>query len=82
MNICTVRGILIGSRLQFEQINRAIEANEIHPVVDEKVFELSQVREAHGYMWDRKHYEKLCVKIEKQDRISRVVGLEGRIWSY
>lgn len=55
MNICTVRGILIGSRPQFEQINRAIVANEIHPVVDEKVFELSQVREAYGYMRDQKH---------------------------
>ena len=55
MNICTMRGILIGSRLQFQQIDRAIEANDIHPVVDEKVFELSQVREAYGYMWDQKY---------------------------
>ena len=77
MNICTVRGILIGSRLQFEQINRAIEANDIHPVVDEKVFELSQVREAYGYYVGSEALGKLCTKIERQDRISRAVGLEG-----
>ena len=77
-----MRGILIGSRLQFEQINRAIEANDIHPVVDEKVFELSQVREAYGYYVGSEALEKLCTKIERQDRISRAVGLEGRIWSY
>jgi len=47
-----VRGILVGSRLQFEQMKRAIEANDIHPVVDEKAFDLSQVRNAYEYMWD------------------------------
>lgn len=29
---------------------RAIEANNIHPVVDEKVFTLDQAREAYEYM--------------------------------
>jgi hypothetical protein len=29
---------------------RAIEANDIHPVVDEKVFTLEQAREAYEYM--------------------------------
>jgi NADPH:quinone reductase-like Zn-dependent oxidoreductase len=28
-NICTVRGILVGSRLQFEEMNKAVEANNI-----------------------------------------------------
>lgn len=46
-NICTVRGVLVGSRLQFEEMNRAVEANNIKPVVDEKVFKLEEVREAY-----------------------------------
>jgi NADPH:quinone reductase-like Zn-dependent oxidoreductase len=62
-NICTVRGILVGSRLQFEDMNAAIEANDLHPVVDEKVFELSELKEAYQYMWDQKHFGKLTIKI-------------------
>jgi NADPH:quinone reductase-like Zn-dependent oxidoreductase len=62
-NICTVRGVLVGSRLQFEEMNRAIEANDIHPVVDDKVFELSQLKEAYQYMWDQKHFGKLTIKV-------------------
>lgn len=62
-NICTVRGILVGSRLQFEAMNRAIEANDIHPVVDEKVFELKDLKEAYQYMWDQKHFGKLTIKV-------------------
>lgn len=64
MNICTVRGVLVGSRLQFEDMNRAIAANNIHPVVDEKVFTLDEARDAYQYMWDQKHFGKLCIKIE------------------
>jgi NADPH:quinone reductase-like Zn-dependent oxidoreductase len=63
-NICTVRGILVGSRLQFEEMNRAIEANDIKPVVDEKVFTLDEAKDAYQYMWDQKHFGKLCIKID------------------
>lgn len=49
-NICTVRGVLVGSRLQFEEMNRAIEANDMHPVIDAKVFKLEQLKEAYQYM--------------------------------
>jgi len=64
MNICVVRGILVGSRTQFEDMNRAIEANKIKPVVDEKVFTLEEAKEAYQYMWDQKHFGKLTIKIE------------------
>lgn len=63
MNICTVRGILVGSRHQMEDMVRAIEANDIHPVVDEKVFELEELKEAYQYMWDQKHFGKLTIKV-------------------
>lgn len=64
MNICTVRGVLVGNRAQFEQMNAAIEANKIKPVVDEKVFTLAETREAYQYMWDQKHFGKLTIKID------------------
>ena len=49
-NLCTVRGVLVGSRHQFEDMNRAIDANGIKPVVDEKVFTLEEAKEAYQYM--------------------------------
>jgi NADPH:quinone reductase-like Zn-dependent oxidoreductase len=64
MNICVVRGILVGSRTQFEDMNRAIETNKIKPVVDEKVFTLEEAKDAYQYMWDQKHFGKLTIKIE------------------
>lgn len=50
VNICTVRGVYVGSRQQMEDMVAAIEANDIKPVVDETVFTLDKVREAYEYM--------------------------------
>ena len=41
------RGVLVGSRQQFEAMIRSVEGNDIKPVVDEKVFNLDQVKEAY-----------------------------------
>jgi NADPH:quinone reductase-like Zn-dependent oxidoreductase len=61
--ICIVRGILVGSRAQFEEMNRAIEANNIHPVVDQKVFKLDETKEAYEYQFAAKHVGKVCIEI-------------------
>jgi NADPH:quinone reductase-like Zn-dependent oxidoreductase len=63
-HVCTVRGVIVGSRLQFEAMNRSIDANNIKPVVDKQVFALDQLKEAYQYMWEQKHFGKLCIKIE------------------
>ncbi|KAL8769941.1 MAG: hypothetical protein Q9209_004188 [Squamulea sp. 1 TL-2023] len=63
-NVVTVRGVLVGSRLQFQQMNEAIDASRIKPVVDEKVFAFEELKEAYQYMWDQKHFGKLTVKID------------------
>jgi len=62
-NLCTVRGLMVGSRQQFEEMNAAIDASNIKPVVDEKVFSLEDAKEAYQYMWDQKHFGKLTIKI-------------------
>lgn len=49
-NICTVRGVYVGSKELMKDMVRAIEANNIHPVLDEKVFTLDQARKAYEYM--------------------------------
>lgn len=64
-NICTVRGVLVGSRLQFEAMIAAIDANNIKPVVDEKVFGLEELKDAYQYMWKQKHFGKLTIKIDE-----------------
>ncbi|KAK0311175.1 hypothetical protein LTR01_003169 [Friedmanniomyces endolithicus] len=46
-NVCTVRGVLVGSRMMFEQMNRAVEANNIKPLIDQKTFKLEEAKEAY-----------------------------------
>jgi len=62
MNFCTVRGIMIGSRQQFEEMNRAIEASDIKPVV-EKVFGFEETKEAYQFVWDQRHFGKVGISI-------------------
>ena len=62
-SLCTVRGVLVGSRIQFEDMNRAIDANEIKPVIDQKTFGLAEAKEAYQHMWDQKHLGKIVIRI-------------------
>ncbi|KAG0156323.1 hypothetical protein PDIDSM_3500 [Penicillium digitatum] len=62
-HVCTVRGVYVGSKALMRDMIGAIEANDIHPVVDEKVFRLDQIREAYDYMWAQKHFGKLTITI-------------------
>jgi len=49
-HICTVRGVYVGSKALMRDMVRAIEANDIHPVVDDKVFSLEKTKEAYEYL--------------------------------
>jgi len=62
-NLCTVRGILVGSKDQFEEMNRAIEAADIHPVVDPKTFKFENAVDAYQYQWDQKHFGKVVIEV-------------------
>ncbi|KAI1175267.1 hypothetical protein F4777DRAFT_335360 [Nemania sp. FL0916] len=48
-HVCTARGVYVGSRQQMEEMVTAMEVNDIHPVVDPKVFTLEQTKEAYEY---------------------------------
>ncbi|KAL7940294.1 NAD(P)-binding protein [Trichoderma barbatum] len=63
LNICTFRGIYIGSKDQMEDIMAAIEANRIQPVLDKRVFKLEELREGLEYMEARKHIGKVMIRI-------------------
>ncbi|KAF3762986.1 NAD(P)-binding protein [Cryphonectria parasitica EP155] len=64
MHICTFRGVYVGPRSMLEDMCRSVEANDIHPVLDPKIFSLDQAKEAYQYMWDKKHFGKVAIKIE------------------
>jgi len=61
---CIVRGILVGSRMQFEEMNAAIDANKIKPVVDDKVFKFEDAKDAYQYVWDQKHFGKVVIQVK------------------
>ncbi|ETN46523.1 uncharacterized protein HMPREF1541_00708 [Cyphellophora europaea CBS 101466] len=62
-HLCTVRGILVGSRQQFEDMVRAIETAGIHPVVDKNVFSFEKAVDAYNYQWDQKHLGKVVIEV-------------------
>jgi NADPH:quinone reductase-like Zn-dependent oxidoreductase len=64
MHGCIIRGILVGSRMQFEDMNRAIDANKIKPVVDDKIFAFEDAKAAYRYTWDQKHFGKTVIKVK------------------
>ncbi|RTE76736.1 hypothetical protein BHE90_008810 [Fusarium euwallaceae] len=67
---CTVQGIGIGSRMQFEEMNRAIEINDLHPVLDARIFKLEEAREAYQYVWDQKHFGKVVIEVASLDSVN------------
>lgn len=62
-HVCIVRGIFVGSKQQFVEMNRAIDSNKIKPVVDSNIFSFEDIKKAYQYQWDQKHYGKVVIKI-------------------
>ena len=62
-NICIVRGILLGTTHQFEDMNRFIEEKSIDIAVDDEVFKLKDVKEAYRKLEAQKHFSKIVIKI-------------------
>jgi NADPH:quinone reductase-like Zn-dependent oxidoreductase len=58
----SMHGIFVGNRAMFEQLNRAIEANDIHPVID-RVFAFDQVISAFQHMQSQAHFGKVVIKV-------------------
>jgi len=57
-----VQGVLVGSRESFEEMNRAIGASGLRPVVD-RVFGFEEAPEAFRYLAAGKHVGKVCLRI-------------------
>lgn len=66
VRLFTARGVWVGSRMQMEEMCRAIEGNpgRVRPVVDGRVFKLEELKEAYEYLATGKHLGKVCISIQ------------------
>lgn len=58
----TVKGIYVGSRAMFTDMNRAIEAHNLKPVIDQ-TFDFKDARSAYHAMRGAGHFGKLVIKM-------------------
>lgn len=61
--VCSVRGVVLGSRRQFEDMVRFVEERGVRPVVDERVFGFEEVRDAYRWVDEQRHFSKVVIKI-------------------
>jgi len=57
----SVRGIYVGSREMFDDMNRAIAAHRLHPVID-RVFDFAEARDAFRHMEGASHFGKIVLR--------------------
>lgn len=57
-----ISGVTVGSRAHFEEMVRAIEQNDIHPVIDKR-FPLADAQEAFRLMQGASHFGKIVLDI-------------------
>ncbi len=56
-----LQGVLVGSRVQQQDMIRAIEANQMKPVID-RVFPLEEIVPAFEYQETNQHFGKICLE--------------------
>ncbi len=57
-----LQGVLVGNRVQQQEMIKAINANGLRPVVD-RVFPLEEIVEAFKYQETNQHFGKICLAI-------------------
>ncbi|KAJ5672962.1 alcohol dehydrogenase [Penicillium longicatenatum] len=62
-NVCAARGFLLGTRDQFREMNQFITKQGIKPVVDERVFEFEEAKQAYEILEKQQHFSKVCIRI-------------------
>ena len=56
-----IQGLIVGSRAHQMEMIRAIETNDMHPVID-RSFTLDEIAEAFRYEESGKHFGKICLE--------------------
>jgi NADPH:quinone reductase-like Zn-dependent oxidoreductase len=65
LSTITVRGIAVGSRAQFEEMNAFVEESGLKPVLDEREFGLREVREAYEFLEGQGNLGKVVVDCQR-----------------
>jgi NADPH:quinone reductase-like Zn-dependent oxidoreductase len=60
-SVC-LKGIYVGSREMFEDMNHAMAVNDVHPVID-RTFAFEEAREAYRYLESGAHFGKVCISV-------------------
>lgn len=60
---CIARGLLLGSRKQFREMNDFIEKHAIKPILDSKLFDLNSVKEAYALLEQQQHFSKIGIQL-------------------
>ena len=60
-SLCIVRGVNVGSKAQFQEMNKFIEEHNIKPVVDPETFPFEKAREALLYLQAQKQWGKVVI---------------------
>ena len=60
--VCSVRGILLGTRSQFMELVKFVEEKDVQPVLDDVEFSLDEVRECYDRVEAQKHFSKVVIK--------------------
>jgi NADPH:quinone reductase-like Zn-dependent oxidoreductase len=60
----TVQGILVGSRDDFEAMNKAVAASQLQPVID-RIFSFAEVPEAFELMKSSGHFGKIVIRMNR-----------------
>lgn len=65
--LCIVRGLSVGSRAQFEEMNAFIDARAmpVQLVVDKWVPTMLQAKEAFEYLWQQRHWGKVVISLDE-----------------
>jgi NADPH:quinone reductase-like Zn-dependent oxidoreductase len=64
MTYSIARGINIGSREQFKDMNQFIDEHKITPVVDDKVFDFEDARAAWEALEAQQFFGKIVIKVK------------------
>ncbi|KAM0342545.1 hypothetical protein ACHAPU_009395 [Fusarium lateritium] len=67
MFTCTIRGFLMGSQSQFNDLVRFIDEEKVRPFFDDVIFELADAKDAYRRLDERKHFAKVVVRIDHAD---------------
>lgn len=62
---CLVRGTLVGSKRQFRDMLAFMEEKGVRPVVDDKVWDFEQARQAYEYLQGQKFFGKVVIEIKE-----------------